>query len=69
LCQMAVLEETEREETAEAHIRRMLSDPALDRGLLASLIQQVRIHQDKTVELVFRFSKPRDAHCAEHQAG
>ncbi|MGE4275641.1 MAG: recombinase family protein [Lawsonibacter sp.] len=69
LCQMAVTDGPEGGEPDEEQLKRMLSGQDPDRGMLTALIQQVRIHQDKTVELVFRFSPPKEAHCANDQTG
>lgn len=69
LCSLAVLGEAQAQETGEEELKQMLWGQPLNRGLLTALIQQVRIHRDKTIELRFRICNPHKQYIENHQTG
>ncbi len=57
-CRKQAESRTDREEWME-RVRELLAFETLDRGTVLTLVEKVLIHQDKTIEILFRFRKPK----------
>lgn len=52
------LEQENAQEQLLERVRQMLSFENLDRGVLSTLVDRVLIHENKEIEIIFRFRKP-----------